>query len=57
MEWVVGIQLDVDSRIVYVHMDDLKRCAPPDPEPTWPVAAARHFSGSQHTRTLDIGTL
>ena len=20
-------------------MDDLKRCAPPDPEPTWPVAA------------------
>ena len=39
MEWVVGIQLDVDSRIVYVHMDDLKRCAPPDPEPTWPVAA------------------
>ena len=39
MEWVVGIQLDADSRIIYVHMDDLKRCAPPDPEPTWPEAA------------------
>ena len=38
MEWVVGIQLDADARIVYVHMDDLKRCAPPDPEPIWPVA-------------------
>ena len=37
MEWVVGIQLD--ARIIYVHMDDLKRCAPPDPEPTWPDAA------------------
>ena len=36
MEWVVGIQIDADARIVYVHMDDLKRCAPPDPEPTWP---------------------
>ena len=39
MEWVVGIQIDADARIVYVHMDDLKRCAPPDPEPTWPDAA------------------
>ena len=39
MEWVVGIQMDADSRIVYVHMDDLKRCAPPDPEPTWPDTA------------------
>ena len=39
MEWVVGIQLDADARIIYVHMDDLKRCAPPDPEPTWPDAA------------------
>ena len=39
MEWVVGIQIDADSRIVYVHMDDLKRCAPPDPEPTWPDIA------------------
>ena len=39
MEWVVGIQIDTDSRIVYVHMDDLKRCAPPDPEPTWPDTA------------------
>ena len=39
MEWVVGMQLDADARIIYVHMDDLKRCAPPDPEPTWPDAA------------------
>ena len=39
MEWVVGIQLDAGARIIYVHMDDLKRCAPPDPEPTWPDAA------------------
>ena len=39
MEWVVGIQLDADARIIYVHMDDLKRCSPPDPEPTWPDAA------------------
>ena len=39
MEWVVGIQLNADTRIIYVHMDDLKRCAPPDPEPTWPDAA------------------
>ena len=39
MEWVVGIQLDADARIIYVYMDDLKRCAPPDPEPTWPHAA------------------
>ena len=39
MEWVVGIQLDADARIIYVHMDDLKCCAPPDPEPTWPDAA------------------
>ena len=39
MEWVVGIQLDADACIVYVHMDDLKRCATPDPEPTWPDTA------------------
>ena len=36
MEWVVGIQIDADACIVYVHMDDLNRCATPDPEPTWP---------------------
>ena len=38
MEWVVGIQTDADARIFYVHMDDIKRCATPDPEPilgTW----------------------
>ena len=36
MEWVVGIQTDADARIFYVHMDDLKRCAPPDRTPSWP---------------------
>ena len=36
MEWVVGIQVDADARIFYVHMDDLKRCAPPEPAPSWP---------------------
>ena len=39
MEWVVGIQTDADARIFYVHMDDLKRCAPPDPAPSWPDVA------------------
>ena len=39
MEWVVGLQVDADARIVYVHMDDLKRCATPDPEPSWPDTA------------------
>ena len=36
MELVVGIQVDADARIFYVHMDDLKHCAPPYPEPSWP---------------------
>ena len=39
MEWEVGIQVDADARIFYVHMDDLKRCAPPDPTPSWPDVA------------------
>ena len=39
MEWVVGIQVDADAQIFYVHMDDLKRCATPDPEPSWPDTA------------------
>ena len=39
MAWVVGIQIDADARIVYVHMDDLKRCATPDPKPAWPDTA------------------
>ena len=39
MEWVVGIQVDADARIFYVHMDDLKRCAPPDPTLSWPDVA------------------
>ena len=34
--WVVGIQVDADAHIFYVLMDDLKHCAPPDPEPSWP---------------------
>ena len=39
MEWVIGIQVDADARIFYVHMDDLKHCAPPYPEPSWPDVA------------------
>ena len=39
MEWVVGIQVDADARIFYVHMDDQKRCAPPDPTTSWPDVA------------------
>ena len=39
MEWVVGIQVNADARIFYVHMDDLKHCAPPDPAPSWPDVA------------------
>ena len=39
MEWVIGIQADADACIFYVHMDDLKRCATPDPEPSWPDTA------------------
>ena len=39
MEWVVGIQVDADARIFYVHMDDLEHCAPTDPEPSWPDVA------------------
>ena len=39
MEWVVGIQVDAEAQIFYVHMDDLKHCAPPDPEPSWPEVA------------------
>ena len=39
MEWVVGIQIDADSCIFYVHMEDLKCCAPPDPTPSWPEVA------------------
>ena len=37
MEWVVGIQVDADARIFYVHMDDFKHCTPP--EPSWPDVA------------------
>ena len=58
MEWVVGIQVDADARIFYVHMDDLKHCAPPDPEPSWPdvargtsiVVSTRDWRGAGFTR-------
>ena len=46
MEWVVGIQVDADARIFYIHMDDLKCCAFPDPTPSW------HFHHTQQTRTF-----
>ena len=39
MEWVVGIQVDADARLYYVHMDDLKGWAPRDPTPSWPEVA------------------
>ena len=39
MEWVVGIQVDANAHIFYVHMDDLKRCASQDPTPSWPDVA------------------
>ena len=39
MEWIVGIQVDADARILYVHMDDLKGCATPDSKPSWPDTA------------------
>ena len=39
MKWVVGIQVDADARTFYVHMDDLKRCVPPYPTPSWPEVA------------------
>ena len=59
MEWVVGIQIDADARIVYVHMDDLKRCAPPDPEPNWPDAARGTSivvsAHPQHSHSLTSG--
>ena len=35
----MGIQVDADACIFYVHMDDLKRCAPLDPTPSWPDVA------------------
>ena len=50
MEWVVRIQVDADACIFYAHMDDLKRCAPPDPTPSWP-SVARGTSIVLSTRT------
>ena len=38
--WVVGIQKDPNAKTIYVHVDDLKRCSTPDPEPQWPEAEA-----------------
>ena len=51
MEWVVGIQVDADARIFYVHMDDLKQCAPPDPEPSWPSTFAPTETLQSHTES------
>ena len=48
MEWVVGIQVDADARIFYVHMDDLKHCAPPDPVPSWPDVELKHTKTIQN---------
>ena len=31
--------MDADARIFYIHMDDIKHCAPPDPAPSWPDMA------------------
>ena len=64
MEWVVGIQVDAHTRIFYVHMDDLKHCAPPDPEPSWPevargtsiVVSTRAPSTLAHTEVPQIHT-
>ena len=56
MEWVVGIQVDADARIFYVHMDDLKRCAPPYPTPSWPDVA-RGTSIVLSTRTPSTSAL
>ena len=39
----MGIQIDADARIFYVHMDDLKRCTPPDPTPSWPDVVCGTF--------------
>ena len=50
MEWVVGIQVDADARVLYVHMDDLKHCAPPDSAPSWPdMARGTSIVFSTHT--------
>ena len=55
MEWVVGIQVDADARIFYVHMDDLKRCVPPDPTPSWPdVARGTSIVLSTRIPSIDI---
>ena len=59
----MGIQVDADARIFYVHMDDLKRCAPPDPAPSWPdvgrgtsivlsTRAHLHSRRLKHTKAL-----
>ena len=43
MVWVVGIQIDADARIVYVHMDDLKRCASLIQNPLGQTLRAAHL--------------
>ena len=55
MEWVVGIQVDADARIFYIHMDDLKHCAPPDPG-TSIVASTREPSTLAPTEIVQSHT-
>ena len=51
MEWVVGIQVDADARIFYVHMDDLKRCATTDPRTQLARHCERHIYSGQSKST------
>ena len=38
--WTVGIQESATSRILYIHIEQLKQCAAPEPEPSWPITPA-----------------
>ena len=55
MEWVVGIQVDADARIFYVHMDDLKHCSPSTLAPT-NIVRRHQTSGSAH-QTGSVSTM
>ena len=58
MEWVVGIQVDADARIFYIHMDDLKYCAPPDPTQSWPdIACGSSIILSMRTHSTAAQTI
>ena len=47
----MGIKVDADARIFYVHMDDLKRC---DPSPTGSDSPPMAMS-DQSTKSDDCG--